>query len=497
MATSSQPSEPARDSKRGVTLAWVLSTYFAEGFPYSIVNGDIAKLLFTELGTSLSGIGLTSLFHLPWNLKFLWGPLLDRFETKRYWLIGIEVLLTACLVAFALPWVRSSMPVLVALLLLISFMSATHDIAIDGFYLECLNEEEQSRYVGGRASAYKVATVAVNGGAVMLIGRYGWTLGLWALAAVMLLLTVIHMVVLPRSEQRQRSIGGLFAGMLRLRARMLLTAGVVVGVFLLERRFGVIGPAWASFRAALATIPVLGKISLAGWISFTLLLAMLVLLGLRGRIKARLERSDAPYARTFVDFLDQPKSGRVLAFVVLFRCGESLLFSVKVPFLRRFLELGKDQIGLANGVYGLGASLVATAVGGWLISRQGLRRWIWPFVIAQNLLNLLYVALAVSGKSVPFEAVAAVICVEHFGQGLGTAVFMIYLMRCCDPRHKAAHMAIVTALMSVSFTIAGIAGGAVAELIGYSGFFFVSFLATIPGMALIPFVPHLDGREPR
>ena len=75
MASKRQPSGPAPASKRGVTLAWVLSTYFAEGFPYSIVNGDIAKLLFTELGTSLSGIGLTSLFHLPWNLKFLWGPL--------------------------------------------------------------------------------------------------------------------------------------------------------------------------------------------------------------------------------------------------------------------------------------------------------------------------------------------------------------------------------------------------------------------------------------
>jgi len=476
-------------------LAWVLSTYFAEGFPYSIVNGDIAKLLFTELGTSLSGIGLTSLFHLPWNLKFLWGPLLDRFETKRKWLIGVEVALTACLVVFAMPWLRSSMSALVALLLLVSFLSATHDIAIDGFYLECLNEEEQSRYVGGRAFAYKVATVAVNGGAILLIAHYGWTLGLWGLAAVMFLLTVVHWAVLPRSEQRQQSIGVLLAGILRLRLRMLLTAGLVVAIFLLERRFGVLGPLWARFRAGLASIPVLGKVSLAGWITSSLLLVMLLLLALRGRIKARLERSDAPYARTFVDFLDQPQTGRILAFVVFFRTGESLLFAMKVPFLRRFLELSKDQIGLANGVYGLAASLVATAVGGWLISRQGLRRWIWPFVLAQNLLNLLYVGLAMSGKSVPFEAVAAVICLEHFGQGLGTAVFMIYLMRCCDPRHKAAHMAIVTALMSVSFTIAGIASGAIADLIGFSGFFFVSFLATIPGMALIFFIPHLDGRE--
>src|SRR5690606_11309352 len=84
---------------------------------------------------------------------------------------------------------------------------------------------------------------------------------------------------------------------------------------------------------------------------------------------------------------------------------------------------------------------------------------------------------------------------ENFGEGLGTAVFMVYLMRCCAPEHKAAHMAILTALMSVSFTVAGVGSGFVADALGLWRYFALSFAATIPGMLLVLTIPHLAGRE--
>ena len=87
------------------------------------------------------------------------------------------------------------------------------------------------------------------------------------------------------------------------------------------------------------------------------------------------------------------------------------------------------------------------------------------------------------------------ILLENFGAGLGTAVFMIYIMRCCDPRHRAAHMAIVTALMSIGFTAAGVASGFLADRMGFSLYFGFTFLATLPAMVILPFAPHLDGRE--
>jgi PAT family beta-lactamase induction signal transducer AmpG len=80
---------------------------------------------------------------------------------------------------------------------------------------------------------------------------------------------------------------------------------------------------------------------------------------------------------------------------------------------------------------------------------------------------------------------------EHFGEGLGTAVFMVYLMRSCDPAHKASHMAILTALMSVSFTLAGVASGFLAKSMGFAWYFAFTFLVSLPGMALIAFLPNL------
>jgi PAT family beta-lactamase induction signal transducer AmpG len=109
----------------------------------------------------------------------------------------------------------------------------------------------------------------------------------------------------------------------------------------------------------------------------------------------------------------------------------------------------------------------------------------------------LYVGLALAPDpaAIGTPVVAAIIAIEHAGAGLGTAVFMVYLMRTCDPAHKAGHFAIVSALMSLSFTVAGVASGFLADAIGFANYFLFTFLATVPSMLLIFFVPHLDGRE--
>ena len=183
--------------------------------------------------------------------------------------------------------------------------------------------------------------------------------------------------------------------------------------------------------------------------------------------------------------------------MILFRTGESFLQKMRWPFLNGELGMSVDQYGIANGTIGVLAGFVATLAGGWLISRHGLRRWIWPFVLAQNVLNLLYMVLAYfpTGTQLGMPMLTVLIAVEEFGAGLGTAVFMVYLMRCCDPAHKAAHFAILSALMSVSFTVAGVASGFLAEAIGFGPYFGFTFLATVPMMALIFVIPRLD-REP-
>jgi PAT family beta-lactamase induction signal transducer AmpG len=472
---------------------WVTTTYFAEGFPYSIVN-NLAEILVASFGASLQAIGLTGLLHLPWNLKFLWGPFVDQYETKRAFLIGTEVATAVLLVVLALSMsAAAALPFALACMVAIAFVAATQDIAIDGYYLEALDERGQSKFVGYRAAAYRLATVFVSGPLVIAVGLWGWQ-AVWMIAAAsMAALLVYHATWLPRAELRREPISDLVR---RLWGRRpLVFAAIVVAAIAIERAFGPFAAAWSAMRAGIDSVPGLAKLTAEDWVGLLLLLVMLALLSALRPALRWLERSPSAYAAAFVEFLAQPKVGRILAFILLFRTGESFLMKMRFAFLNRQIGVDVDAYGLIQGTVGFAATAVATLLGGWLIARHGLRRWIWPFVLSQNLLNLLYVWLAAADPAaVDPLTVAAVVTAENFGAGLGTAVFMVYLMRCVDPRHKAAHMAILTALMSLGFTVAGVASGYLASAMGYTLYFAFTFVATIPAMVLLPFVPYIDGR---
>jgi PAT family beta-lactamase induction signal transducer AmpG len=478
--TSVQVAGGERKKREANPHLWVSSTYFAEGFPYSVVH-QLAEVLFKEAGASLQAIGLTSLFHLPWNLKFLWGPLLDAFATKRAWMVTVELLMAVLLVGLALVATSGQVLLFASLLFaLLAVLSATHDIAIDGYYLEALDEDDQSRFVGYRASAYKVAMMLVAGPTLIFVSKVGWSAAFAATAVVMLLLMAWHQVFLPRVEVQQRPARVMLATLLRGRV---LAGAVVLAALLLAGRW-LLPQLQPLLPAGLQTV------SVSGWIAISLLASLLLAMAMLPRLKRALAGSDSFYAAAFVDFLAQDRVGRLLAFVVLFRAGESFLLKMRYPFLRD-LGMSMEQYAFASGTVGLVASFVATLLGGYLISRHGLRRWIWPFVLAQNTLNLLYMWLA-SGSGEGLPAWTLVVTLEAFGSGLGTAVFMVYLMRCCGREHRAAHMALLTALMSLGFTIAGVASGFLAEALGFTSYFGFTFLASLPAMALIPLLPNLD-----
>jgi PAT family beta-lactamase induction signal transducer AmpG len=529
--------QPAKQSEAKIG-SWVSTTYFAEGFPYSIVN-NLAEILFKELGASLQVIGLTSLFHLPWNLKFLWGPFVDGYETKRRWLLGCEIAIVVliALIALLAAGATTALWLLALGFLVLGMLSATHDIAIDGYYLEALDTIEQSRWVGFRAASYRLAMLAVGGPLLWVCATIGWFGGLTVATLAMVLLLGYHTLLLPDVEQRKRSWIAMFAPLWSVRGLVLLAA--IAGLWALEQ-FWALGTAAkyeiidvVDARPALAWLSE--KLAGGAWAAVLLLLALLVGLALLPFVRRRLRARRASgglsdYAANFVSFLDQPRIGVILAFVILFRTGESFLMKMRWPFFDDVIHLPLGQFGVINGTVGVIASFVATIIGGRLIARDGLRRWIWPFVLAQNILNLLYVAIALlpwqwfpsdpnvagallqliesgSGASsgevawqgpaigVQSAVLSSVIVAEAIGSGLGTAVFMVYIMRTCDPGHKAGHMAIVTALMSVSFTIAGVGSGFIAAEIGYTSYFLFTFFATVPSMMLIPFVPYLDGRS--
>jgi len=157
--------------KKASPWAWIPSLYFAQGLPYVAVM-TISVILYKRLGISNADIALyTSLLYLPWVIKPFWGPFVDIMKTKRWWIITMQFIIGLGLVGVALSLPTSSFFKLsLAFFWLIGFISATHDIAADGFYMLSLDTHKQSMYVGIRSTFYRIATIFGQGILVIIAG---------------------------------------------------------------------------------------------------------------------------------------------------------------------------------------------------------------------------------------------------------------------------------------------------------------------------------------
>ena len=188
--------------------SWVPSLYFCQAVPYVAVVA-LSVPMYKQLGVSNADLAFwTSWLYLPWVIKPLWSPLVDRFRTKRAWIWALQFLVGAGLagVALAVPgpdFFRWTL----AMFWLLAFASATHDVAADGFYLLALPPHQQAAFVGVRSTFYRLANIAGQGGLVWLAGRLEERTGnvhtAWAWVfvppAVLLgLAGLYHLLALPR-----------------------------------------------------------------------------------------------------------------------------------------------------------------------------------------------------------------------------------------------------------------------------------------------------------
>ena len=134
---------------------WIPTLYFAEGIPYFIVN-NISVTMFTKMGVPNGEMALfTSLLYLPWTIKPLWSPFVDIIRTKRWWILAMQLLMSAAFIFLTLSIPHPEAAVIAAkgtpvslftftliLFIITAFASATHDIAADGFYMLAANQEE-------------------------------------------------------------------------------------------------------------------------------------------------------------------------------------------------------------------------------------------------------------------------------------------------------------------------------------------------------------------
>ena len=196
---------------------YVPTLYFAEGLPYIIVN-TVSVILYKRMGMSNEFIGLTSILYLPWVLKMFWSPLVDIRKTRRYWIICTQSIMAVLFAVLALS-IPSPLflPLTLALFVMIAFISATHDIAVDGYYMLALDRHQQAFYIGVRSLFYRLALLCGQGLLVVWAGsleeRTGsiplsWMLTMFIPAVVFSAACLFHQQGLPRPVEDCCTVAG-------------------------------------------------------------------------------------------------------------------------------------------------------------------------------------------------------------------------------------------------------------------------------------------------
>ena len=399
-------------------LGWIAVIYFASGLPYGFLT-DLIPVYLRQAGVDLPTVGaIASSIGWAYVLKFLWSPLVDRLGRRKHWIVAMQILLGAALLAMvALDPGTAGRP-LVLLLIALSVLSATQDVAIDGYTIELLEQRELGPANSARVAMYRIALLVAGGVFAALVAPLGWR-GVFITAAGVMFALGTATLFLPS------------------RARRIVASEIGRG------KESIIASGWNTIREPLRN-----------------------LLGL-------------------------PHVLVVLVFVLTFKIGDYAMIPMIGPF---WVDAGYEtsEIGLLRSV-GIGATVAGAVTGGLYAGRIGVFRALWTLGLLQAISNLGYVWAATTPDErwVVYGAAAF----EQFAGGLGTAAFLTYLMAISDKRYAATQFAILSALFSLGRLLIWRVSGEWAEALGYTRYFFLTFLLALPAYALLPWVRRSTVRD--
>jgi len=191
-------------------------------------------VFFRLRGVSLVDIGLLNLIALPYTFKFLWAPVLDRFGTRRQWIITCQVGIGLLILLFALLDPTAISPIVWVVLLTVAALSATQDVAVDAYVIELLGEKEYGPANGARVAAYRVAMIVAGGLLLALATPLGWPTVFAIGGGCMLLLALVSLTVpsVPRADIAREPIWQ------PVRELLQLPAAWAIGLFVLTFKLG-------------------------------------------------------------------------------------------------------------------------------------------------------------------------------------------------------------------------------------------------------------------
>ena len=200
------------------------------------------------------------------------------------------------------------------------------------------------------------------------------------------------------------------------------------------------------------------------------------------------------FLEVFASFFKKPGIGIALAFILTYRLGESQLVKMAAPFLldtpdKGGLGYSTEQLGTIFGTVGVIFLSVGGILGGILISKYGLKKWMFPMVLSLNLPNILYAVLAMTHTTNVY-AVTGTVIFEKFGYGFGFAAFLMYLIYIAEGKSKTSHYAIATGFMALGMMLPGMLSGYIQKWLGYDGFFIWVAIAALPAILLLKYIKY-------
>jgi PAT family beta-lactamase induction signal transducer AmpG len=473
-------------------LFWVGLLYFAEGFPLGVFY-EIFPVYFRQQGVELKQIGVLSLLGLAWTLKFLWAPAIDHFRHHRRWMAAADVGMGAVMIYFAMQ--AGFGPTVWLAIGIFTVLSATNDVAIDGYTIEFLDRRELGIANGIRIGLYRVGMLA-SGFLLMASDWISWH-GAFVLAAAVFLGLAVASLAAPRERKIVVATARLreeLAALARSPFALAVLAAFALGVVWL-----VDGAAKWSSR-----VPGFWGYAAAG------VALVVALASFAGRASPPLSRdatsgaeplTRGPMFGALMELLSRPGILPVLLFILIFKLPDAAMGFMVKPF---WVDAGftAAEIGLVSVNIGLVLSIAGGVAGGWITDRIGIFSALWILGLAQALSNLGYwiaagvipLASVTGGAPIPFEHKAilyAASATESFTGGLGTAAFLAFLMAIVEKERAATEYALLSSVFALSRSVAGWVGGLGAQSMGYGNWFLLTVFLAIPAYLLLPWVRRM------
>ena len=483
----------ARYLARGWRLAAILLLGFASGLPLAL-TGQAMQAWLTIDGIDLATIGFFGLVGIPYTFKFLWAPLMDRFEPpwlgrRRGWLVLTQLALAALL------WWMSTLspaaaPAVFALAAaLVAFLSASQDVVVDAYRTDLLPEEERGLGASVHVFAYRLAMILSGGIALIWAGQWqSWPRVYETMAAVMLVCSVLSLLALPGVSAALKPLDS--DPRRELAGFMAMLAGVFAGYWLARQGLIALGfdpddaNRWIQLLFILAEIAL--ALPLAAWAAR----------------RAGFETLN----RSLSSYFSQQGAAAFLALIILYKLGDAFAGSLTTPFLIKGMGFAQEEVGIANKVIGIWLTIFGAFIGGLIMTRLALYRSLLLFGVLQLVSNFGFYLLAQMGKGAWGEVaipafdwwivaldkpamldglLLAVIAGENISGGMGTVAFVALLMGLCNQQFTATHYAMLSAFAAVGRIYVAPLSGVLSASIGWPAFFLFSIVVAIPGVVMV------------